>query len=49
VALTRAGKARLAEVTALVQENDVVTVSVNGDAMDALEAHLAGPPAGKGH
>jgi trk system potassium uptake protein TrkA len=49
VALTRAGKARLADAAALVQENDVVTLSVNGDAMDALEAHLAGPAAGKGH
>jgi trk/ktr system potassium uptake protein len=48
VGLTRAGKARIADVTTLVQENDVVTVSVNGDAMEALEAHLAAP-AGKGH
>lgn len=46
--LTRAGKGRIADLTLLVQENDVVTLSVNGDAMDALEAHLAGP-AGKGH
>jgi len=46
--LTRAGKGRIAELPMLVQENDVVTLSVNGDAMDALEAHLAAP-AGKGH
>jgi trk system potassium uptake protein TrkA len=45
--LTRAGKARLAQLDTLVQENDVVTVSVNGDAMEALEAHLAAPA--KGH
>jgi trk system potassium uptake protein TrkA len=49
VALTRAGTARLADPTVLVQENDVVTMSVNGDALDALEGHLAGPAAGKGH
>ena len=48
VALTRAGKARLADAGILVQENDVVTLSVNGDAMDQLETHLAAP-AGKGH
>jgi trk system potassium uptake protein TrkA len=48
VALTRAGKAHLADTSTLVQENDVVTLSVNGDSMDLLEAHLAGP-AGKGH
>lgn len=49
VGLTRAGKARLADLDLLVQENDVVTVSVNGDAMEALEARLSGPTAGKGH
>jgi trk system potassium uptake protein TrkA len=48
VSITRAGKARLADASALVQENDVVTLSVNGDAMDQLETHLAAP-AGKGH
>lgn len=46
VSLTRAGTARLADPSALVQENDVVTLSVNGDAMDRLEAHLASPTGG---
>jgi trk system potassium uptake protein TrkA len=49
IALTRAGSARLADTSLLVQENDVVTISVNGDSMEALEARLAGPDAGKGH
>jgi trk system potassium uptake protein TrkA len=46
VSLTGAGTARLADPSALVQENDVVTLSVNGDAMDRLEAHLASPTGG---
>ena len=49
VALTRAGKARLADTATIVQENDVVTFSVNGDAMESLEAHLTGPVGKVGH
>jgi trk system potassium uptake protein TrkA len=41
VSLTRAGKASLADLTLIVQENDTVTLAVAGDAMDALEQHLA--------
>jgi trk system potassium uptake protein TrkA len=48
VALTRAGKAGLADLSLLIQENDVVTLAVAGDAMDALEQHVA-VQAGKGH
>ena len=47
-ALTRTGKATLPDPTLLVQENDVVAMTVAGDAMGALEARLAGPD-GKGH
>ena len=36
VGLTRAGKARLADLALVAQENDVITVTVNGDEMDAL-------------
>ena len=48
VSLTRSGKATLPDLSLLVQENDVVTVSVIGDAMDAFEASVAGAT-GKGH
>ncbi|MCU1377573.1 MAG: transport system, NAD-binding component [Acidimicrobiales bacterium] len=48
VALTRAGKAGLADLSLLIQENDVVTLAVAGDAMDALEQHIAAS-AGKDH
>jgi trk system potassium uptake protein TrkA len=48
VALTRAGKATLANLSLLAQENDVVTLAVAGDAMDALEQHIAAS-AGKDH
>jgi trk system potassium uptake protein TrkA len=48
VALTRAGKAGLADLSLLIQENDVVTLAVAGDAMDALELHIAAS-AGKDH
>jgi hypothetical protein len=47
--LTRAGKADLADPTLLVQENDTVTLAVAGDAMDALEQHVAAATAEKGH
>lgn len=43
VALTRAGKATLPDPSLLVQENDVVAMTVAGDAMSALEARLGGP------
>lgn len=43
VSLTRAGKAGLADLGLLAQENDAVTLAVVGDAMDALEQHLAAP------
>jgi trk system potassium uptake protein TrkA len=48
MSLTRSGTASLPDRSLLVQENDVVTVSVLGDAMEAFEAHLGGA-AGKGH
>lgn len=48
VALTRAGSAALADPTLLVQEGDVVTVTVAGDSMLALDERLAGPDGG-GH
>lgn len=47
-ALTRAGRATLADATLLVQEGDVVTVTVAGDSMLALDDRLAGPE-GAGH
>ena len=40
VSLTRNGKAQLPNLSLLVQENDVVTVSVLGDAMHDLEARI---------
>jgi trk system potassium uptake protein TrkA len=48
VSLTRAGKAGLADLSLLVQENDTVTLAVQGDAMDALEQHVAAAAAEKG-
>ena len=48
VSLTRNGKVGLADPSALVQENDVVTVAVMGDAMPDFETHI-GSPAGGGH
>lgn len=48
VSLTRAGKSSLADLSLLAQENDTVTLAVAGDAMDALEQHIAAS-AEKGH
>ena len=48
VSLTRAGKASLADLNLIVQENDTVTLAVAGDAMDALEQHVAAATE-KGH
>lgn len=47
-ALRRTGKATLADPSLLIQENDVVTLTVVGDAMGALDERLAGPTGG-GH
>lgn len=44
--LTRTGAAALADPTLLVQEGDVVTVTVAGDSMLALDERLAGPDGG---
>jgi trk system potassium uptake protein len=49
VSLTRAGKAGLAEPSTLIQENDVITVAVVGDAMTAFDEHVAAAPAGGSH
>ena len=49
ISLTRTGKASLADLSLLVQENDTVTLAVAGDAMDALEQHVAAAAAEKGH
>jgi trk system potassium uptake protein TrkA len=43
VSLTRTGKASIAEASLLAQENDVVTLAVMGDALEALEERLNGP------
>ena len=43
VSLTRAGKATLANPAMLIQENDVVTVAVSGDAMPAFDRHVVDP------
>jgi trk system potassium uptake protein TrkA len=48
VSLTRAGKAGLADPSTLVQEDDVVTLAIAGDAMTDFDAHVAAP-AGGGH
>lgn len=48
VSLTRNGKVGLADRSALIQENDVVTVAVIGDAMPDFESHIASPSEG-GH
>jgi trk system potassium uptake protein len=48
VSLTRTGKAQLADLSLLAQENDVVTVSVVGDAMHDLEDRINADD-GKGH
>ena len=42
-ALTRAGRASIADRALLVQEGDVVAMAVAGDALTALEYRLAGP------
>lgn len=42
-ALTRGGRATIADLGLLVQEGDLVTVAVAGDALVALENRLAGP------
>jgi trk system potassium uptake protein TrkA len=47
VSLTRTGKASLIDVALLAQENDVVTIAVMGDAMEALEERLT--TSGKDH
>ena len=46
--LRRAGKASVVDTTLLIQEGDVVTLTVVGDAMEGLDEHLA-EPVGKGH
>jgi trk system potassium uptake protein TrkA len=48
ISLTRTGKAALADLSLLVQENDTVTLAVAGDAMDALEQHVAAAATEKG-
>lgn len=46
--LRRAGKATVVDTTLLIQEGDVVTLTVAGDALEPLDKRLAGP-AGKEH
>jgi len=46
VSLTRNGKVGLADRAALIQENDVVTVAVMGDAMPDFETHIGSPSGG---
>ena len=48
VSLTRNGKVCLADRSSLIQENDVVTVAVLGDAMPDFESHIGSPSEG-GH
>ena len=49
VSMTRAGKAGLANPSTLVQENDVITVAVAGDAMGDFDKHVAAPAGEGGH
>lgn len=48
-AVARLGQASLPDLTAAVQEGDVVWMMVAGDAMDTFETHLAGVTAPAGH
>lgn len=44
VTLTRAGKASLVDLSLLVQDLDIVTFAVAGDAMDDLDRHIDAAP-----